>query len=185
MLLSPQGLQGLQVQGAVAGELEKVTFPEKTEALGTPLVLNGMGARTATIFKVVVYVAGLYTTQKSSNAEELIQSSQVKALKMQFKRKVEAKDIKEAWVKGFEKNCGAYCQSAKPGLEELLTSVRDVAEGGRLELVFTKDAVDFSQDGKLVKTIKAPSISPALLSIWLGKEPPNESLKQGLLGKKD
>jgi len=46
-----------------AADLDGVTLPDTMQLDGSELVLNGMGTRKATMFKVKVYVMGLYLTR--------------------------------------------------------------------------------------------------------------------------
>src|SRR3954447_26070193 len=48
------------------------------------LVLNGLGLREATVFKVDVYVAGLYVTQKTSDPAAILQPDKAKAMHLVF-----------------------------------------------------------------------------------------------------
>src|SRR4051812_42998222 len=83
------------------------------------LVLNGQGMRKATIFNVKVYTGALYLETKSSNAEEIIASKQLKHISLQFVRDVGSRDIREAWAKGVKKNCGDKCAETEPLAEKL------------------------------------------------------------------
>ena len=47
-----------------AKTLHKAKFDDKSTVAKKELILNGLGVRLATLFKVKVYVAGLYTEKK-------------------------------------------------------------------------------------------------------------------------
>ena len=73
----PQGflsLAGAALLASIAAPLPAaecigVSLPDRMQAPDRqPLVLNGMGVRKATLFKVKVYVAGLYLPESSSDA---------------------------------------------------------------------------------------------------------------------
>ena len=49
-------------------------------------------------------------------------------------------------------------------------------------LDFAGDKVDVSVKGAAAASISGNDFQQALLSIWLGKKPPNPELKEGLLG---
>ena len=91
--------------GTVSGkECHGVTFPEQTQVQTSPLTLNGLGLRQATMLKVNVYVAALYVAQKSTDANTILGSNSPKKLVLHFVRDVDSTDLKEAWQEGFEHN---------------------------------------------------------------------------------
>ena len=53
-----------------AGTLAGVTLPDKAEAKGQSLVLNGLGLRKKFVIKV--YVGGLYLPQKEKNPQKIL-----------------------------------------------------------------------------------------------------------------
>jgi Chalcone isomerase-like len=168
---------------ASAAELAGVTLPDTLQVGGTPLVLNGMGIREATIFKVKVYVAGLYVPVTSQNAEEILASSQTKSLTMHFVHEVGAGKLRDAWKEGIEKNCKSSCDAAKPAVEKLNTAMTDMKPGDRMSIVFHPAKVEVAVKDAAPVSIDGAEFGRALLAIWLGTEPPNKSLKEGLLGK--
>lgn len=88
---------------------------------GETLVLNGLGLRLATAFKVNVYVAGLYVPEATQDAQAILDSAGPRKLVMHFLRKVGAKDLNKAWKKGFADNAGDLLPALKERTE-LLTS---------------------------------------------------------------
>jgi hypothetical protein len=92
--------------------------------------------------------------------------------------------VSKAWNEGFEKNCEPDCEAHKASLEKLkgfMTS--DVKEGDSMTLNFLPDKVILLLRGKLAGTVEAKGFAKTLLRVWLGKNPPNEALKEGLVGK--
>ena len=63
--LSTATLMALMAHPARAAECLGVTMPDEYKLGGDTLVLNGLGARFATMLKVEVYVAGLYLKERS------------------------------------------------------------------------------------------------------------------------
>jgi len=51
---------GLSVSAVVGKECRGINFPEQIQMQASPLMLNGLGLRQATMLKVNVYVAALY-----------------------------------------------------------------------------------------------------------------------------
>src|SRR5438067_13785941 len=85
-------------------ECKGVNFPDQVQVGGSNLTLNGLGLRQATAFKVNVYVAALYVTKTSTDANALLGANTPSELILQFVRNVGADDLRKGWSEGFEKN---------------------------------------------------------------------------------
>ena len=173
---------GAPVFGA---ECLKVKVPDSVKAGGTDLVLNGLGIRKATFLNVKVYVAGLYLPQKSGDAGKIIGANQPWQLVLRFVRDVDASDIRDAWQEGFEKNSADKLAALQPRIKTLNARMVAFKEGQYLS--FTDDpakGIVVDVNGASGAAIEGADFADALLSIWLGREPPNEELKSGLLGGK-
>ena len=180
-LLGP-AILGAPVFGA---ECLKVKVPDTVKAGGADLVLNGLGIRKATFLNVKVYVAGLYLPQKSGDAGKIIGANEPWQLVLRFVRDVDASDIRDAWEEGFEKNAGDKLATLQPRIKTLNARMVAFKEGQYLS--FTDDpakGVVVDVNGASGAAIEGADFANALLSIWLGREPPNEDLKSGLLGGK-
>jgi hypothetical protein len=169
---------------ALGAECLKVSFSDNAKAAGTDLVLNGLGIRKATILAVKVYVAGLYLPQKSGDAGTIIGTKQPWQLVLRFVHDVDASDMREAFEEGFKKNAGDKLAALHPRIEALNARMVDDFKKGQY-LSFTNDAakgVTVDVDGAAGTAIEGADFASALLSIWIGHEPPNGDLKSGLLG---
>src|SRR5262245_43755167 len=61
--------------GPVSGkECHGVNFPEQTSVQTSPLTLNGLGLRQATMLKINVYVGALYVAKKYEDADAFLAS---------------------------------------------------------------------------------------------------------------
>src|SRR5438034_5603875 len=89
---------------AQAKECKGVNFPDQAQVEGSNLMLNGLGLRQATMLKVSVYVAALYTAKPSADPNAILGSDSPKELILQFVRDVGADDLRKGWEEGFEKN---------------------------------------------------------------------------------
>ncbi|HID83171.1 MAG TPA: hypothetical protein EYH06_00195 [Chromatiales bacterium] len=165
-----------------AATVDGVTLPDTVELNGTNLVLNGMGTRKATMFKVKVYVMGLYLTEKRDGAKAIMQSESPKRIVMRFVRDVGAKKIRDGWQTGFEKNSpdAAVLQGK---IDQFNAAMDDMKKGDEIQLDFAAGQVDVVINGENKATIEGVDFQRALLSIWLGPHPPNKALKAGILGK--
>lgn len=167
-----------------AGQLKGVDLPDYIDIGNTRLVLNGMGLRQATAFKVNVYVAGLYIAEKSSDPEMILRSPSPKRLVLHFLRHVGSEDLTMAWDEGFEKNVPDKIPALKDRIEKIKGFTKDMRTGQKL--TFTSlpgTGIQVDIDGAPVGTVGGDDFSKAFLAIWLGPNPPNQSLKDGLLNK--
>lgn len=170
---------------AFSAECIGVMAPDSAKVGGADLALNGMGIRKATILNVKVYVASLYLPAKSMDAGQILGAGQPWQLVLRFVHDVDASDMHDAFDEGFKKAAGDKLAALKPRIETLKAGMADFKEGHHLS--FANDpakgvAVDVNGAGG--PEIQGADFSTALLSIWIGAEPPNEDLKAGLLGDK-
>jgi hypothetical protein len=168
---------------ATAKECQGIAFPDTITLGGETLRLNGLGLREATIFKVDVYVAALYVAKPSSDPKTLITAKTPKQLVLQFVRDVDVDDITDAWTEGFDKTAGAAVAAIQPQIDQLNGWMAPMVEGKRM--VFSDlpgNGLEVTVGGVKKGTIKGGNFAEAFLTIWLGDDPPNAGLKDGLLG---
>jgi len=170
--------------GTVSGkECHGVAFPEQIQVQTSPLTLNGLGLRQATLLKVNVYVAALYVAQKSTDANAILAANTPKHLVLHFVRDVDGADIKKAWEEGFEDNAKAQLPALKERIEQLQAWMVDMKSGQQLTFTHKPGAgIEVDVNGTVKGTIAGDDFAKAFLSIWLGPKPPNAGLKEGLLG---
>lgn len=166
-----------------AAELNGVKMDDSVTLGGKTLVLNGMGLRAATIFKVKVYVGGLYLEAKSQDPSAILESKGLKKVEMRFLRDVSAEKIRDAWSKSFTDNCGAQCEALKPRFDSLNQMMPEFKNGDSLQLAFHPDRVEISYNGAEKGKITGEDFARALLTTWMGNKPPSDELKAGMLGK--
>lgn len=172
---------------AAAAELEGVSLSNTVTAGGTTLHLNGMGVRVKKVafIGVKVYVAGLYLVEKSSDPAQILNADAPRQLVMHFLYKEVGKaKLVEAWNEGFEKNAKDQVGALKARIEKFNGLWPDMKSGDRAVLTYLPGTgVEVEIKGQKVGTIEGKDFADALFSIWLGPNPPNEDLKNGLLGK--
>jgi chalcone isomerase-like protein len=170
--------------GPVSGkECHGVNVPEQTTVQASPLTLNGLGLRQATMLKVNVYVAALYVAQQSADANAILAANTPKQIVLHFVRNVDSKDLKEAWEEGFENNAKAQMPALKERIEQLQAWMVDMKSGQTLTFTHKPGAgIEVDSNGTVKGTIAGDDFAKAFLAIWLGAKPPNPGLKAGLLG---
>ena len=117
-----------------AASFEGVEFPDEITVNGTPLVLNGLGTRFATMMKVRVYVAALYLPEKMSDPEAIIRSGGIKHVIHRFQRSVSARQSADAWQEALKKTAKDYA-TLENRIPVLLDSMQDMKEGEAKENV--------------------------------------------------
>lgn len=168
-----------------AAEVHGIKMADRVKVEGKMLELNGTGLRQATVFSINVYAAALYLTAASRSAEEILKTDAPKSLEMVFMRDVDAKDVAKAWAEGFDKNCEVGCEALKAPLGKLKGLVTsDLKKGDVMVLNFLSDRVELFLRGTKAGVVESKDFPRELLRLWLGKNPPNASLKSGLLGQK-
>jgi len=167
---------------AAAAELAGVEMPDMVTVEGRQLVVNGVGLREK--MWVDVYVAGLYLEQKASDARQILDSAQIKHLRMQFVyKKVNTKKLTEAWTEGLEANAPGAMDRLRPGLDQLNSWMEDVTKGDRLSFTSVPGkGLEVVVKGQTKGVIEDTEFASAFWSIFLGEKPPTDKLKDGLLG---
>jgi hypothetical protein len=167
---------------ACAKECKGVDFPEEIQVDSSSLVLNGVGLRLATLFKVSVYVAALYVPKASADPATILRTDTAKQMVLHFVRNVGVDDLRKGWTEGFEKNANGALPTLKDRIATFNSWMGDIKAGQRVILTYRPGAgveVDVNRAAK--GTIKGDDFSRALFAIWLG-DPPNPEVKMGLLG---
>lgn len=173
---------GLASTAVAARECLGVAFPEQLPFAGRELVLNGLGLRQATIFKVNVYVAALYLPKASADAGPILGTSAPFVARLHFVRSVGAADIAKGWTEGFERNPQAGLATSDARVAQLRGWMTDLAAGQEMRFAYDPaTGLEVEVNGAHQGTIQGADFARALLSIWLGV-PPNAAIKAGLLG---
>ncbi len=170
---------------ARAAELNGISMPDTQLVDGEKLLLNGIGLRTYSVFRIRIYVAGLYLQQRSDDPQTILHSKGAKLLQIHFLRNVTAGEARTAWRNGFENNCQPPCHLSSDDVRQFLAAVPAVHEGDESRLVFTSRGVDVWIDGHLLGRIADPHFAEVILSTFIGPVPPTQQLKRQLLGARD
>lgn len=162
-----------------AAEKDGIYFSDKVTVEGKELVLNGIGIRKATIFKVKVYYGGLYLEQKSKDPAVFLNSAGPKQIVMNFVHDAEAKKMIKGFSEGLEAANKNHQQFAAP-MEKFKATLEDVVKGDKIILTFLQDGVLVAIKGKTKEKITDHDFSRALLNIWF-INPSDQGLSDGLL----
>ncbi len=183
------GIAGLAVMSlglAQPIEMEGQKFEPTVQVGGQTLNLNGVGLRRRAIFKV--YVAGLYVAQKSASASALINDKGARRVALRMLRDVDADSFIDSFNDGLKNNLSeAQLTALKPQIDSLAATLKSIGEakkGDAIDFDYTPDAgTRISVNGQPRGTaIPGGDFFAAVLRIWLGDKPADESLKKGMLG---
>jgi hypothetical protein len=173
----------LVMSTAHARECNGIAFPDRVQVDSNDLALNGLGMRKATLFKVRVYVAALYTAAPSHDPNALISAGTPVELTLHFVRNVSVDELTNAWTEGFSRNSASQVPALKDRIAKLNGWMTDIRTGQRLTFIRRPGAgIQVDVNGAVKGTIEGDDFAKAFLAIWLGATPPNPELKSGLLG---
>ena len=162
-----------------------VTLPASIKAGEESAVLNGGGIRKKLFLKL--YVGGLYLSEKSSDANAIINADKAMAVKLQITSgMISSENMSEAITEGFEACTGGNTAPLKAQIEEFVNTFKksEIVEGNVFDIVYVPGkGVESYKNGKLQGTIEGMDFKKALFGIWLGSKPADDDLKAAMLGK--
>ncbi len=163
-------------------KIEGVNLPATMKCAGEEIALSGHGLRTATFFKIKIYVAGFYAKEKVTplHLEKLDQRPL--CFSFTYLKDFSDSDVDRAWNYQFEESSEHSYPKFKDDIK-LLKSFFGKIHGERNQVIeLSQDSTFFYENSKLAGEIKGADFQKAFLSIWFGKKPPTEELKKSLLG---
>lgn len=157
-------------------------MPSSLDVAGRELVLNGMGKRTATVFHVDVYVAGLYLPERSDDPRQILDKTSPKHLSLHFVRDVTKQEMAEALDKGVHDNVPqAELPSARAKLKEVVAHLPVLKKGLVLGFSQLPAGLEIRADRTVIALLRDPQLARLLFTVWLGEHPPSTELRKGLL----
>ena len=179
MKMVPIAVLGTLALGAApARQIKGAQFAEVARVDGTELKLTGLGVRNR--WFIDVYVAGLYLADPSREAL----ADQPRQMTLYMLRDVGRDQVAHAIREGFEKNSARDMPKLKERLEKLIQALTDVKKGETLIFTYQpQKGTTVTGRGTVLAQIQGRDFGEALFAVWLGRNPVDESLKRGLLGK--
>lgn len=161
---------------------EDVTLPGKMTVENKSLDLNGGGLREK--YFLDLYVGGLYLTNKTTDANQIINADEPMAIKLHIiSGLIDSEKMIEAVDEGMEKSTNGnpeqfskeIAEFKKTFMEEIkLNDVYDIAYVPGTGVVIYKN-------GAKSNTIQGLEFKKAVFGIWLCDDPADEDLKEGML----
>lgn len=167
---------------APAKTIYDVELPETVSVAGETLQLNGYGLRTKFFLKI--YLGSLYTGSKATTTTQVLDQPSAKMIRMNFiYNKVDRGKIVDAFAEGFAKNSSQLKND--PALQQFLDLFKtDFVAGDQVDLEVAADGtVTATHNMSKLGNIASKKLGNAVLLIYLGEQPADDDLKQGMLGQ--
>lgn len=153
---------------------------------GVTLKLNGAGVRSKLFMDI--YIAQLYLEKPASKVDAIVADSGRKRVVMHFLYNEVGKDkLIEAWNDGFkDNNSPAELGKLQDRINQFNGLFVDAKKGDVIVLDYNPaSGTSVTIKGEKRGVIAGADFNAALLKIWLGEKPVNDTLKEKLLGLKE
>jgi len=159
-----------------------VEFYTETTINEVPVIINGIGVRTK--YFMNMYVAALYLKKKSKEGSTIINADEKMGIHLRLVSSMVTRErFKEAVMDGF-KNASTGKDTKEKQFTFMSFLGEEFNDQDRIYMDYApKVGTNVYKNGVLKGTIPGIEFKKALFAIWLGKNPAQESLKDGLLCK--
>ena len=171
---------------ACAAEVEGVKLPDTLHVGERNLVLNGAGVRSRFYF-FDMYVAALYLPEKKTNREAILSGDGERRMELHMLRDVSSETLSKSFNKSIRLNLApadlAALDVQLKQLSVLFSMMSEATEGDVITMDYLPGRgteIDFND--VTIGRIEGAAFNVALLKVWLGNKPVQESLKKKLLG---
>ncbi|MDP3654339.1 MAG: chalcone isomerase family protein [Rhodoferax sp.] len=187
--LLPLGLLALAcAMPAQAIEVSGVKVEDAVSVAGKELKLNGAGMRA--ILFVKFYAIGLYLSEKKTTPADAQAVAGPRRISLHIQREINSDEFGQLFIKGMNNNSTkeekskVIAQTIKFG--EMFASMEPVKKGDviTLDWIPGTGTVAGLNGKKIGETMPDIAFYNAVLRIWLGDMPAQESVKRELLGGK-
>lgn len=166
-------------------KINGVAFPENYTAGKDQLVLNGGGTRVK--YFMDMYVAALYLGEKSSKAPDIVASAGPVAIRICIlSGMITSSKMITAVEEGFKKSTDGHPEKFKDEIELFKKAFSDeIKKSDIFDIVYSEEKLTIFKNGKIKAEIKGHEFKKAAIGIWLGEDPADSDLKEGMLGLKE
>ena len=169
--------------GSAHGKVfEEVNLSDTFKCGGKDLPLQSAALRTFTWLRIRVYVVALYSEHRFTGLKDPKLDQRPVCFELTFLRDVDNEDTDKAWEAQFKDSS----EFPYPELPQHIQYLKDKygAISGQRKHVFallTDGVTEIWENGEKRGEIKSPEFQKNFLSIWYGKKPPTEDVKEGLI----
>ena len=157
--------------------------PKSMEYQEVKLMLNGEGNRVRFFMKV--YNTSLYLISANSNAEEILNSNEAMAIRLDVTSSmVTTAAMKDALNSGLVKSTGNNIGPITEEINQLIATFNsDVTDSDFFEFIYMPDSgTNVLKNSEYIDTIPGIEFKKAFFGIWLSNDPIQKNLKQAMLG---
>ena len=132
-----------------------------------------------------VYDTSLYLGSQSTNAEEILNSNEAMAIRLDVTSSMVTTDaMKDALNSGLVKSTGNNISPISKEVEQLISTFNsDVTDSDFFEFIYMPDTgTNVLKNSIYIDTIPGIEFKKAFFGIWLSKNPIQKSLKKAMLG---
>ena len=161
-----------------------VKVDAKLNLEGQSLVLNGAGTRVKMFMDM--YVGALYLEKKSTNANEIMNSKEGAAIKLNIVSGLITSDkMISAINEGFENATGKKTTPLKAKIDKFKGFFKEEIKKGDIFIIINvpNEGVVVYKNGVKKGSIDGHDFKKALFGIWLCDKPADKELKDEMLGK--
>lgn len=164
-------------------EISDVTLQNTIEVDGATLHLNGAGVRSK--YFLSLYVGSLYLTNKASDANKILYSTDVKMIQLDIiSSLITAEKMEETVKEGFKNSLGGDTSSLQSEIDSFISVFKEEIEVGDVFKFETNGtSLKAYKNDKLLTTVESEDFQRALFGIWLGNKPADKKLKGLMLGQ--
>ncbi|WEF31977.1 chalcone isomerase family protein [Pseudoduganella chitinolytica] len=169
-----------------AADVAGIRFDDSATVGGQALKLNGAGVRTKIVFKV--YALGLYLAEKKTTVADVLAAQGARRIQIVSMRDLTSDEFGDAFMKGLNSNTDQaertrFLPQTKT-FGEMFASIPGLKKGDTLlvDWVPGTGTVCTLNGRKIGETVQDVAFYNAILRIWLGENPADNSLKPKLLG---
>lgn len=165
-------------------EMAGITMPDSVKSGDASLVLNGAGIRVK--FFMDMYVGGLYLQQKSSDAAAIINADELMAVRLQIvSGLITSEKMEDAVREGFEKSTNENTAPIQQEIENFINVFREKINVNDIYEFFYVPGKGMAvyKNGAPASVIPGIAFKKALFGIWIGDNPAQKNLKEGMLGQ--
>ncbi|OUS10826.1 chalcone isomerase [Nonlabens dokdonensis] len=182
-------LAALAILGTYTATAQKtingVSVEKSITVSGQELELNGAGMREKLWYDL--YVGALYLTEKSSDGKALLNADKAMAITLDITDEAVTQDkMKSAVEDGFDDSCSSKERKAiQKEINTFIGFFKDaIVKGDHFEIAYLPGkGTMVSKNGTQIGTIAGLNFKKGLFGIWLGDDPADEDLKEGMLNK--
>ncbi|MGI2103738.1 chalcone isomerase family protein [Shewanella frigidimarina] len=168
---------------AQASMIADVDVAEQMTVVEQPLILNGAGVRSK--FFMDLYVGSLYLPTKAHTLEDVL-AQPIAVIQLTITSgMITSNKMRDAITDGFEAATDNDTHSITKDIEHFTQLFADeIVEGDQFTFVTQKGkGVSSIKNGIAQGDIAGEAFRQALLKIWLGEEPAQQSLRQAMLAQ--